>query len=490
MHIILALLAAGGLASAIWLALQRSKDAAATAAARAAAESANEQLARDRAEVASLRGRAEEAAAANAGLSNEITRLEGEARAAAERHHAELESERRVLAERIRSVEEREASLRESLAQAGTTLRDAFKSLSVETLKESSERFLQLAMEHLGAQQKQGEAQLDQRRVAVEQLVTPIRETLQKTDARLGQIEQAWAEDRGRLTTELSQVGQAQQSLRNETARLVKALREPQVRGYYGEIQLRRVAELAGMRAYCDFAEQETTRDAEGNALRPDMIVRLPNQRELAIDAKANIKPYLDALEAEDPDLAETALRAFANGVAEQAGKLARKNYWKQYDRSPEFVVMFLPGDQFVDAALSRRPDLLEDAAAQRVLLASPSTLIALLHAVHLGYKEQRLADEARQLQALGAELLERFRIALDHITKLGKAIDKAGEHYNAFVGSYQSRLEPTLRRFEEGGVRSVGELPELPTISTQTRALGETPGRPTTGSAESPASA
>ncbi|MBM4108661.1 MAG: DNA recombination protein RmuC [Phycisphaerae bacterium] len=475
-HVILGVVGLGGFGAAAWLAARLSRTGAVAASARADADHATTELARARDEASKASARIEDLTERNTGLTLSLARLENQARAAADLHEAELAREREVLAERIRGVERRERELKEHLEKAESTLRDAFKSLSVETLKESSDRFLQLAKEHLGAQQKEGEAQLEQRRAAVEQLVKPIAETLQKTDVRLGQIEKSWAEDKGRLAESLTQVGQAQQTLRTETARLVKALREPNVRGYYGEIQLRKVAELAGMREYCDFAEQDSTRDGEGNLLRPDMVVRLPSARELAVDAKANLKPYLDALEADTPEGREGALRAFADGVADQASRLARKAYWKQYDRSPEFVVMFMPGDQFVDAALSKRPDLLETAAAQRVLLASPSTLIALLHAVHLGYKEQRLADEARQLQRLGAELLERFGVALEHVAQLGKALDKAGESYNKFVGSYQSRLEPTLRRFEEGGVRAARDLPEVPTVTTRPRPMGELP--------------
>lgn len=476
LHVILGVLAIGGFGAAVWLGLRQSQAAASDAVARADASHAAAQLAQEREASAKALARIDDLAERNAGLTLSLARLEDQARAAAELHEAALTREREVLAERLRGVERRERELKEHLEKAESTLRDAFKSLSVESLKESSDRFLQLAKEHLGAQQKEGEAALEQRRAAVEQLVKPIAETLQKTDVKLGQIEKSWAEDKGRLAESLAQVGLAHKALHSETARLVKALREPNVRGYYGEIQLRKVAELAGMREYCDFTEQDSTRDADGNILRPDMVVRLPSERELAVDAKANLKPYLDALEADNPVQAEEALQAFADGVADQASRLARKGYWRQYDRSPEFVVMFMPGDQFVDAALSKRPDLLEMAAAQRVLLASPSTLIALLHAVHLGYKEQRLADEARQLQTLGAELLERFGKALDHVAQLGKALDKAGESYNAFVGSYQNRLEPTLRKFKEGGVRGARDLPEPPMVNTRPRTLPELP--------------
>ncbi len=474
MHAILALLALAGLGTAAWMAVRQSRIVASAATDRALARNNAEQLASARDELEKACKQVEDLREQNQGLALRITQLEGEIARAEEGHRRELEKEREVLAVRLSEFENRERALREMLTQAEQRLREAFESLSGKSLKEQSERFLQLAREHLAAQQKEGQAQIDQRRQAVEQLVKPIAETLQKTEARLGQIEKSWAEDKGRIAAELSQVNQAHQSLRTETARLVKALREPNVRGRYGEIQLRKVAEIAGMRPYCDFAEQESTRDADGNNLRPDMIVRLPNGRELVVDAKANLKPYLDALEADDPEQARDALRAFADGVASQISRLAAKRYWKQYDGSPEFVVMFMPGDQFVDAALAHRPDLLEWGASQRVLLASPSTMIALLYAVHHAYQEQRIAEEARELQALGAELLDRFRVAIDHMRKLGQALNQACERFNELVGSYQHRIEPTLRRFEDAGVRGGRELPDVAAITTRPRPVGQ----------------
>jgi DNA recombination protein RmuC len=237
-------------------------------------------------------------------------------------------------------------------------------------------------------------------------------------------------------------------------------------------VQLRRVAELAGMQGYCDFSEQDSTVDSEGNALRPDMIVRLPSERVVVVDAKTNIQAYLEALDAERPEDAEACLERFARTVADQAAALGKKRYWAQYDGSPEFVVMFIPGDQFIDAALARRPELLEHAARQGVVLAGPATLIGLLRAVAVGYKEQRLAEEARELRQLGVDFHARAIKAFGSLAELGPILDRAVDKFNEFVGSYQGRLEPTLRRFEEAGAGSGKEMPVIEEITVRARTV------------------
>jgi DNA recombination protein RmuC len=272
-------------------------------------------------------------------------------------------------------------------------------------------------------------------------------------------------------------MAEASEALRSETGRLAQALREPHVRGRYGELALRRVAELAGMSAYCDFAEQESTVGPDGTALRPDMVVSLPNERVVVVDAKTNIQAYLDALQAEGVDDRERHLDRFAKHVADQATALSRKKYWSQYEGSPEFVVMFIPGDQFIDAALSRQPEILENAARQNVLLAGPATLIGLLRAVHVGFNEEKLAAEAQELRRLGVEFRERAGLAFGHIASVGELLEKTVNKYNEFVGSYRSRLEPTLKRFEaDGGKREAapGE------VTVRVRELGTSGTTPT----------
>ena len=253
---------------------------------------------------------------------------------------------------------------------------------------------------------------------------------------------------------------------------------KPHVRGRYGEIQLRRVAELAGMVNECDFFEQSQTRGPDGTALRPDMVVKLPSNRVIVVDAKTNIQGYLDAMSAATPAEADGHLDRFARHVSEQATALARKKYWTQYDGSPEFVVMFIPGDQFVDAALQRQPELLERAAEQGVILASPATLIGLLRAVAVGYKEQALAKAAEELRELGKELHERVATAMGHAARLGKSLNSAVDSFNDFVGSYERRVEPHLRRFEDAGVKSAKDLPEVGEVVVRARGLDGESGR------------
>lgn len=365
-----------------------------------------------------------------------------------EQFDQELKRERDVHAERLSSLEKAKQEIERTLGEFETKFERTFKALAGDVLKGNTQQFLELA-----------EQKFSSKHAAVDELVKPIAETLKRTDAKLAVIEAAG------------------HSLKDETGKLVRALREPHVRGRYGEIQLRRVAELAGMSALCDFAEQDQTRGPDGTALRPDMIVRLPNERVIVVDAKTNIQGYLDAMSAQSPEEAERHLDRFARHVSEQATGLARKKYWSQYDGSPEFVVMFIPGDQFVDAALQRQPELLERAAEQGVILASPATLIGLLRAVAVGYREQQLARAAEELRELGKELHERVATAMQHAARLGKAINTAAEAYNDFVGSYEKRVEPTLRKFETSGVRSAKELPETPKVVVNARSVSITGG-------------
>lgn len=353
-----------------------------------------------------------------------------------ERMDAEVAAAEERAKIQLASIEREKDAIRQQLEGFEHKLRDTFGHLASTALKENRESFLSLA-----------EQKLESKRAAVDQLVAPIAETLRNTDRKLAIIEAAGLE------------------LKSETGKLVRALREPTIRGRYGEMQLKRVAELAGMTAYCDFTEQDQTRGADGAPMRPDMIVRMPSSRTIVIDAKTNIQAYLDAMSATTPEQAEEHLERFAKAVSDQATQLAKKKYWSNYDGSPEFVVMFIPGDQFIDAALKRQPDLLEHAAQQGVILASPATLIGLLRAVAVGYHEQQLAKAAEELRELGKQLHERVSIAMTHISRLGRQLNMATDSYNEFVSSYVSRLEPTLRKFEESGVRSGKDLPETPAI-------------------------
>lgn len=462
---------AGGVVAA-WQLVLRARAKEELKAARAEGDRARQEL-------ASLSARLDDAMTRATALEREAEGLRERLRGQERVHEQALLGLREQMKVREDALAQREAELRQWVESQREQLRAAYADLSGQALRAVRDEFVKQAEQKFAAQQQAGAAEIEKRREAVEALVRPIAETLKKTDEKLGSIAEQWTGDKAALAERLRAITEGNDLLRAETSRLVRALREPQVRGRYGEVQLRRVADLAGMRGYCDFAEQEGTRDSEGRLLRPDMVVKLPNGRELAVDAKANLKPYLDALEASDPASADAAMEAFAHGVAEQASALAKKGYWRQYEGSPEFVVMFMPGDQFVDAALAKRPDLLELAWSQRVLLASPASLIALLFAVGVGWREERLAREAEELRALGAELHERARVAFEHVKGLGDALDRAVGKFNEFVGSYQRRLEPHLKRFEAAGLKGGRELPELGAVTMRARvepprALGE----------------
>jgi DNA recombination protein RmuC len=381
----------------------------------------------------------------------------GAARDASSKSVVELSTELARLRERLSSAEEMRRQLEADRAQ----LKESFKGLASEALSQSSKDFMTLAKTTLEGAQKEGQAELEKRRVAVEGLVKPIRETLAKTEERLVALTQQVGDSR-----------EAGVALKDETAKLVKALSRPEIRGQYGEIQLRRVAELAGMTSYCDFTEQVSVRDGEGNLLRPDMVVTLPNERVIAVDAKTNTYAYIEAVNAANAEEREAHLERFARHVSEQAKKLAEKRYWSAWEGSPDFVVMFVPGDHFIDAALSRRPELLDEAAQRGVILASPATLIGLLRAVAVGWREDRLAKEAEALFALGRDLHERVAVALEHASKVGAAIEQAVKKYNQFVGSMEGRVLPQLRKFEDAGVRSGRELVELPEVEVGARLL------------------
>lgn len=462
---VLGVLALSLLGATVALALGRARLAADLAAARTGADASERARAEARAEADRLGAQAAELTDSLGARQVDAARLQEQLEASQAAHRedqartaeqaarglaaaedlwkARLQEQETLSAERLASAQRERDAIKASLAQVEQKFRDVFGSLAGEALKANSQQFMNMAEQKLSA-----------KTTAVDELVKPIAETLKKTGEKLAVIEQAGAE------------------LRSETGKLVRALREPHVRGRYGEIQLRRVAELAGMQNYCDFFEQDQSRGADGAALRPDMVVRLPNTRSVVVDAKTNIQAYLDALSAPSPDEAERQLDRFARHVAEQASALARKKYWAQYDGSPEFVVMFIPGDQFIDAALSRQPDLLERAAEQNVILASPSTLIGLLRAVAVGYHEQQLASAAEELRVLGKEFHDRVAKAMDHFAGLGKALNQAVERYNDFAGSYERRLEPVMRRFEDSGVKSAKDLPALPAVEGRAREM------------------
>lgn len=338
---------------------------------------------------------------------------------------------------------------------------DHFAALAASALRRNNHEFLQLARENLQGFQMQARSELDSREKAIETLIQPIREALDRTEQQVRAMEQARDTAFTALTEHLRHLAGDQQRLRDETHRLVRALSQPTVRGQWGELTLKRLVELAGMVDHCDF-EQQVQRDGEGGRLRPDMVVRMPEARALVVDAKTPLDAYLAAMEADDPRRREEHLMHHARKLRERMRELAGKSYWAQFQESPDFVILFIPGDQFLSAALEKDPGLLEDALSNRVILATPSSLVALLRAVAYGWRQQTLARNAEQIRVLGEELHQRVAIFSEHLFKLGRHLGSSVEQYNRALASLERQLMPSMRRFAELGIQEKKPLSEL----------------------------
>lgn len=427
--------------------------AGATAGGAAVAAAARARLARLAERAGHLDGEVRDLEEALAGARAEVRVLE-----------ARLEHERGAAAEKLHLLDD-----------AQQRLTDAFAALSARALERSQQSFLTLAEERLGTVRQQAVGDLEQRRQAVEHLVAPIGDTLQKVEQKLAQLELSRQHAYSGLAEQVRQMRDDANLLRGETANLVTALRSPAARGRWGEIQLRRVVEMAGMLAHCDFQEQATVTGEEGR-FRPDVVVRLPGTKQVVVDAKAPLEAYLDATAATEEGHHRSRLVAHARQLRSHVDKLSSKAYWEQFDNSPEFVVLFVPGDALLSAALEHDATLMEHAVANRVLLATPVTLIALLRAVAYGWQQEALADNARDIARLGRELQERIAKFGDHLARVGRGLDQAVGAYNEAVGSFESRVLVTARRF---GDLEVGGRPlpdELPRVEKRTRGLAAIP--------------
>jgi DNA recombination protein RmuC len=371
-----------------------------------------------------------------------------------------LESERKTSNEKI-----------ELLTKSGTDLQNAFKALAADALKTNNSTFLQIAQETLKRFQSEAEGDLDARQKAVADLVTPVRESLSKVDAQIQQMEIARGEAYGDLKSQVQSLIVTQKELQSQTGNLVRALRTPNVRGRWGEIQLRRVVEIAGMLPYCDFAEQETITSDAGR-FRPDLVVKLPGGKVVVVDAKTPLQAFLDAFETTDEDTRRARLADHARQVRDHINTLSGKKYWEQFESTPEFVVMFLPGETFFSAALEQDTGLIEHGVLNRVIPASPTTLIALLKAINYGWNQEKLARNAQQISDLGKELHERLRKLAGHITGVGTSLDRAVEAYNQAVGSLENRVLVSARKFAELGASVAEDIPDLEPIETTARAL------------------
>lgn len=353
---------------------------------------------------------------------------------------ATIEAERKAFDEKLRLLEDAKAALA-----------DAFGALSSAALKGNSEEFLKLAQASLGQFQEGAKNDLTLREQAIAQLIAPVREALEKFEARVQSLEVAREGAYRGLIEQVGQLLDTGKDLRSETSNLVQALRAPVTRGQWGEIQLRRVVEMAGMLSYCDFIEQETV-EGEDRKLRPDLIVKLPAGKTIVVDAKAPITSYLDAMALSDDEQRVSKLKSFARLVRDHVATLGRKSYWDQFEQSPELVVLFLPGDHFYSAALQQDPSLIEFGVDQKVLIATPVNLIGLLRAVAYGWRQEAIATNAKEISDLGAELYKRLSDFGGHWVDLSKSLSKTVEAFNSAVGSLESRVMVSARKFQELG--------------------------------------
>jgi len=356
------------------------------------------------------------------------------------------------------------------LAEAESRLREAFEALSSEALRRNNQSFLELARTQLGALQEAAGKDLAGRQQAIGELVTPLREALTSVDTKIQELEKARAGAYAGLLEQVRGLAETQQRLQAETANLAGALRATSVRGRWGEMQLRRVVELADMLAHCDFVEQPTVTSDDGR-LRPDMVVRLPGGKSVVVDAKVPLTAYLEAHEASDDTARERLFAEHARRVRQHMTALGAKAYWEQFQPAPDFVVMFLPGEGVFSAALGVDPRLIEFGVDTKVIPASPTTLIALLRAVAYGWRQERMAENARAICELGQQLHERLGTLVGHLDRVGKSLDRAVDAYNDVVGSFERRVLVSARRLKELGVAG-DELPDTEPVDQRSRAL------------------
>jgi DNA recombination protein RmuC len=352
-------------------------------------------------------------------------------------------------------------------------LTTAFSDLANQSLKSNSENFLRLAEQNLGAQQDKAKRDYGDREKAIEDLVKPISEALQASQKQISELEKSRSEAYGGIKSQLESMQLGQQSLAQETQNLVKALRRPEVRGRWGEITLRRLVELAGMVEHCDFQEQVHS-SGEDQIIRPDMVVRMPDKRDLVVDVKTPLDAYLEAVEAKDDAQRQLGLQRHARNVREHIRLLSSKAYWAQFTNSPEFVILFIPGDQFLSAALNEDPDLIETALSQQIILATPTSFVALLKAVAYGWRQLALADNAQEIRVLAEDLYGRLATFVSHMNKVGRQLGSSVESYNRAVGSLERNVLPGARKFVELGIHAKKQMEKVDTLDPVPRTMIE----------------
>ncbi len=388
------------------------------------------------------------------------------------RSRIEEEGNRRSSAEAsLAKTEENLVEQRRVLDEAQAKLSDVFRSLAAETLSESTQQFLELAKSRLETMQGDATGELDKKRIEIDALVNPLNDTLRELRSELLRVESSRQEAYGQLTSQVHALNDSNKQLRDETGSLVNSLRQPQIKGKWGELTLRRAIELAGLSPHCDFTEQHRVETEDGQ-LRPDLIVHVAGQKRIVVDAKVPLHAFLNAMSAQNEAERAVSMKAHVDLVRKHVRDLSSKSYWSQFDQTPELVVLFMPAEAFFSAALEQDHDLIEDAMRQRVILASPTTLIALLRSVAYGLRQEDASRNAEQIGKLGKDLHDRVVKFLEHMEGMRRGLESVNSAYNSAVGSLEARVLPSVRKFKELGVQTGDEVPSAEPTETSLRSL------------------
>ncbi|MBI5183537.1 MAG: DNA recombination protein RmuC [Nitrospinae bacterium] len=420
--------------------------------------------------VADIEGKARSAEA----VVNELRQQNGQKTSETDKLRSELDVERQSKVEALTRLEESRKGFEEQKRLIETMkneMTNTFNALSSAALKSSSEDFLRLASEHLNRIVTDTKGRLGEHQAAMDGMIRPLSEALKRFDDQIKTIEEGRHKAYGSLEEQLRTLASTQETLQKETSNLVSALRKPQVRGRWGEVTLRRVAELSGMSMHCDFTEQLSV-DTEKGRIRPDMVVHLPMDREIVVDSKVSLDAYLDAISAIAEDEKKGKMERHAQQVRAHMNRLASKEYWSEFEQSPEFVVLFIPGESFLSSALEIDNTLIEDGIQKGVIIATPTTFIALLRAIAYGWRQEQVTNNARQISMLGKELYERVSTTVRHFDDLGSAIGKGIDAYNKIIGSMELRVLPSVRKFKELGVTGAEDIPVLEQVDQKPRSL------------------